>query len=238
MKKLIFISIYILLFYPSTLLYSQKSDPITNMEHMDKRIFQWGYYFGFNRMDFQFDMNNLDYENPFLKDIQVKKSFGFNIGITSNLRLVDYLDLRFEPGLFYNQRDLYFAGFDKKRDYVRTTRSTYIYFPLLLKVSTKRWYNFKPYVTGGVSTTINLSSGNNLSSDNYEGTFRMQKNSFFYEVGLGFDIYTPYFRMSPSIRGIFSMRNELVRDNNPNSPWTGNIESIRTQGFLINLNFE
>ena len=45
-------------------------------------------------------------------------------------------------------------------------------------------------------------------------------------------------KFSPSIRGIFSIQNELIQDNNSNSPWTSNIKSLLSQGFAINLTFE
>ena len=62
--------------------------------------------------------------------------------------------------------------------------------------------------------------------------------SFNYEIGFGIDFYLVYFKFSPSIRGIFSIQNELIQDNNSNSPWTSNIKSLLSQGFAINLTFE
>ena len=61
--------------------------------------------------------------------------------------------------------------------------------------------------------------------------------SSFYEIGFGIDVYFEYFKFSPSIRGVFSTKDELIRDNDPNSPWTGNIQSMKTRGFFINFAF-
>jgi len=47
-----------------------------------------------------------------------------------------------------------------------------------------------------------------------------------------------YFKFSPSIRGIFSLKNELVKDNDLSSPWTSNIENLYSRGLLINFTFE
>ncbi|MDO5607070.1 MAG: porin family protein [Capnocytophaga sp.] len=217
---------------------AQRKDPLYNMEHFDDNRIQWGYYFGINMLDFKFDYENLDYTNPLTTEIQIKKNYGFNVGLSGDLRLMKYFNLRIEPGLVYNQRDLYFPGFQDERDYIREVRSTYVYIPVLLKISSKRWYNFKPYVTVGASTTINLSSNEKLNIDNSENKFRMKKNTYFYELGVGLDVYTPYFRFSPSIRGLFSLNDELIPDMNANSQWTGNLNRIQTRGFLINLTFE
>ena len=66
----------------------------------------------------------------------------------------------------------------------------------------------------------------------------MKTNSLYYEVGFGIDFYLTYFKFSPSIRGIFSLKNELVKDNDLSSPWTSNIENLYSRGLLINFTFE
>ena len=154
------------------------------------------------------------------------------------MRLVDHLSARFEPGLIYNKRQLDFPGFVQERSRYREVASTYIYIPVLLKYGSKRWDNFKPYLTAGASMTLNLSANNKSREDNVEGKFRVNPTIFFYELGFGIDLYTPHFRFTPSIRGLFSINNELIHDNDPNSPWTGNLRSIYTRAVMINLTFE
>ena len=36
----------------------------------------------------------------------------------------------------------------------------------------------------------------------------------------------------------FGIKDELVRDDDPNSPWTGNINSMKTRGVFINFTFQ
>ena len=105
-------------------------------------------------------------------------------------------------------------------------------------MSTKRLNNIKPFLIGGVSTSINLSSEEKNPEDNSSGTFRMTKNTSYYELGFGIDFYLYYFKFSPSIRGVFAMSDELVRDIEPNSPWTGNIDKLSTRGVFINFTFQ
>ena len=214
------------------------AQPIIHLEDFDYQKFQWGYYFGLNTMDFRMDYEKFDYNDASKTDIQTQKSYGFNVGLTGDLRLVDHLSARFEPGLIYNKRQLDFPGFVQERSRYREVASTYIYIPVLLKYGSKRWDNFKPYVTVGASMTLNLSANNKSREDNVEGKFRVNPTIFFYELGFGIDLYTPHFRFTPSIRGLFSINNELIHDNDPNSPWTGNLRSIYTRAVMINLTFE
>lgn len=208
-------------------------DPILNIQNEDKKLLNFGYYLGFNQYDFQFE-----YENDIGQDILVEKSFGFNVGVLSELRINEFLDLRFEPGLLYTSRNLGFPGFTSEADAIREVRSTYIRFPLLLKVSTKRYNNIKPFVIGGFYTALNLGSKEDSRDDNSSGEFRMKSNVYGYEIGFGIDFYTEYFKFTPSIRGVFALNDELVRDDDPNSPWTGNIEGMRTRGIFVNFTFE
>lgn len=210
-----------------------KENPIVNLENEDKPLLNWGYFLGFNKYDFKFD-----YKDDIGSDILVNTTFGFNVGLIGELRINEFLDVRFEPGLLYTQRDLGFPGFSDMNDAIREVRSTYINFPLLLKVSARRFGNWKPYITGGVYASQNLGSNEDSLDDNSSGTFRMKKSVYGYELGFGIDFYLEYFKFSPSIRGVFALSDELVPDNDPNSPWTGNIDALRTRGIFINLTFE
>jgi len=39
-------------------------------------------------------------------------------------------------------------------------------------------------------------------------------------------------------RGVFAINDEIIRDNDPNSPWTGNIAKMQTRGVFINFTFQ
>jgi hypothetical protein len=148
--------------------------------------------------------------------------------------------LRFEPGLHTNKGALKFnerSKFNQYSDTLRTIKSTYIHLPLLLKFSSKRIDNFRPYLIGGISASFNLSSNQNSPEDNKNNVFRLKTNTLYYELGFGIDFYLQYFKFSPSIRGLFSLKNELVPDNDINSPWTGHIDKLNTRGVFINLTF-
>lgn len=205
---------------------------LANLETFDQRKLSWGYFLGFNSYDFK-----IEYEGP-QDDIVIDRVGGFNVGLVGDMRLNDYMNLRLEPGLYFTQRDIRFPGFVEERDFLREVKSTYIHVPLLLKISTKRINNFKPFIVGGVSAAWNLSSNNDNPQDNSGGEFRMESRAQFYELGFGIDFYLFYFKFTPSIRGVFALNNELIPDNDPNSPWTGNLASMKTRGIFINFTFQ
>ena len=209
------------------------SDPIINLENWDKQRVYWGYFLGFNMYDFK-----IDYKNTPDVDILVDGVTGFNVGLIGDLRLHEYINLRFEPGLYYTQRNLNYSGFTDENDALREVKSTYIHFPLLLKFSSERTGNIRPFLVGGVSATLNLSSNSKTKDDNLQERFRVKPWTKNYEVGFGIDLYLEYFKFSPSIRDVFGFNDELIRDNDPNSPWTGNIDALKTRAIFINFTFQ
>ena len=112
---------------------------LLNNENFDKAPLSYGYYLGFNSYDF-----NIDYKTN-VKDIQVLKAVGFNVGLIGNVRINDYFDIRLEPGLVMSNRTLsysntYFDGLAyEEKDLEREIRSTYIHIPLLVKAGRRRW---------------------------------------------------------------------------------------------------
>lgn len=210
-------------------------EKIKNLQNFDKDRLSYGYYLGFNSYDFKFDYKTMD-GSP--TDVVVQRNIGFNVGLVGNLRINDYIDLRLEPGVMFTTRNLMFSEFTDQSDAFREVKSTYVHIPLLVKFSTKRLNNFKPFIIGGVSTSMNLSSNQDNPDDNSRGQFRMKKSTYYYEVGFGIDFYLYYFKFTPSIRGVFAINDELVRDVDPNSPYTGNIGQMQSRGIFINFTFQ
>lgn len=210
-------------------------EKIANLETFDKKFLTWGYFLGFNFYDF-----NFDYKQDFglETDVLVNSTGGFNVGLIGDMRINNYINLRLEPGLYFTQRDLSYREFTEDFDRVRELQSTYVHVPLLVKFSTKRINNFKPFIIGGVSGSLNLSSNQDNPEDNGEGQFRMRKYTSYFELGFGVDLYLFYFKFTPSIRGVFATSDELVRDDDPNSPYTSNIAKMGSRGIFINFTFQ
>ncbi|MDT0641662.1 porin family protein [Zunongwangia sp. F363] len=211
-------------------------DQVLNNENFDQQRWSWGYFLGFNSYDFNFDYKDYNPSPVTGQDFRVERRIGFNVGLVGNLKLNNNLDLRLEPGVSFNSR-----GFQAVRADANTFReinSTYVHIPLLLKFSANRLNNFKPFVVGGLSTSINLSSNENSPDDNSVGQFRMKTNTYYYELGFGIDLYLYYFKLTPSIRGVFAINDELVRDENPNSIYTGNVDKMTSRAIFINFTFQ
>lgn len=212
-------------------------NPYLNQQKWDDQRIFYGYYIGMNNYNFKYNYDKTFFEKYRSNQIIVNSELGFNVGLVGNLRLFKHLALRFEPGLQYAKRQITYPHILNENRRVKELGSTYIHLPLLLKFSATRTGNIRPYVLGGISESLNLSAREDAREDNYEGTFRMKRWTTNYEIGLGIDLYFQHFIFSPSIRGVFGVQDELIRDYNKNSIFTGGIESLQTRAILINFTF-
>ncbi|MDC1048032.1 porin family protein [Flavobacteriaceae bacterium] len=222
--------------------YPNVKERIINLPNFDKRPVHYGYFLGMNQYDFKFDYVDSYYKDMMYKDIAVIQKKGFNVGLIGDLRINDYFNVRFEPGLYYNLRELVYPEypqFIKESDRNREVKSTYIHLPIYIKINAKRINNFRPFLLGGFSSDFNLSSNAKNSDDNASNVFRTSAKNLNYELGLGFEFYLYYFKFSPSFRGIFSFQNELIPDEvGQASPWTGNIINMFSRGVSLIITFE
>ena len=217
---------------------SQKRRNVDNLPTFDDPKIHYGFYLGINQNDFKVNYRPSNFPNTV---VEIKPTLGFNVGLIADFRVHKNVNLRFEPGLISNSKTIYFnysPSLSTERDSIREIGSTYMHLPLVLKLSSDRWNNVRPYVLAGVSYDHNFSSNQENSDDNFSGEFRMKTSNFMYELGVGVDIYLSFFKFSPSIRGVFAMNRELIDDNNSNSPWTSPINIFSTRGVFLNFSFE
>ena len=232
LKKLLFFGIFGIVSISS----QAQQEKVLNLPSFDKPLFHYGFYLGLNTNGYKVGYKPSGFNNA---EIEVKSSVGFNVGLIADLRLHNNVNLRFEPGLMSNTKTLTFnhiVGSDNVK--TREVGATYLHLPLILKLSTNRLNNIRPYVLGGISYDYNFSSNENNSDDNFAGEFRTTTSNLMYELGVGVDFYFSYFKFSPSIRGIFAVNNEVKYDNKSPSQWTDPIDFLGTRGVFLHLSFE
>jgi len=159
---------------------------------IDEKRYTWGYYLGLNSFDYKFDYNEVT------DDILTETTTGFNVGLIGDVKLHEHINIRLEPGISFVTRNLTFndPSFTMPNQFEREVTSTYINVPLLVKFSTKRLNNWKPFIVGGASWSHNLSSNEENPNDNSTGQFRQRTNLFNYELGIGIDFYLFFFKFT------------------------------------------
>jgi hypothetical protein len=228
MKRILLIILLILSF---TGVKAQWSS-IPNLTTFDDRKIHFGFTLGINTLDLRFQHYNTIYDNPLYnsQDIMRNKNEvdsvngilradianltpGFTVGIVSNLRLTEKLDLRFIPGLTFGNRKIVYNI--PIHDLVKgdlkeySLGATYLDFPLMIKYKSKRIINNRPYAIAGVAFRYDISKS---ATDEL---IQMKKTDFSIEAGMGWDLYLQFFRLSTELKYSFGIGNRL-KDKLPN----------------------
>lgn len=253
MYKKILLILALHLFISSSLLAQRKID---NIPKFDSQRWHWGYFLGANLYDFAVSPNSKGMTADSQLGINTNTTIGFSVGLLGDVKLNDYFNFRFEPGLDITKREITYAQELLEKypntgdpsyltDTIRNINSTYVNLPFLLKFGGKRRHDIKPYLIGGINIGIDLSSNENSSSDNTNGGvegFRMTTLNYSWQAGMGIDWYLPYFRLTTEIKGSFGINDELIKDGDQSAPidtpWTGTIDKLNTRAIFFVLKFE
>ena len=161
-----------------------------NLPGYDNKNLHWGFTVGFSTWDYQITRTPgvdllADVADPAL-------SFGLQVTIVSDLRLNDFMTLRFLPGLALGQTDIAFYGKSSQLvDRSQKFELAALQFPLILKVRSKRLNNFRPYLIGGVNYIYDM-TGAKRGED--EILFELNRGDLCLELGYGVDLYLQYFK--------------------------------------------
>lgn len=162
---------------------------------------------------------------------------GFYPGLVLNVRLFEYLDARFLPGVGFYGRTIDFEDGTQAEGETEafgdaTISSTVIELPLLLKYRAKRRGNFRMYMVGGVKGSRDLG---NRKDTQFGDRLHTEKLDLSIEYGVGLDIFYPYFKFAPEVR--FS--HGLINQKAPySSQYSDLIERLTTHNVSFVLYFE
>lgn len=235
---------------------------VPNLTTFDDRKIHFGFTLGMNTLDLGFnhyytlddnpsfsvdDVREMD-PNYLLEIDSVGRSVradiagltpGFTVGIVSNLRLTENLDLRFIPGLsFGNRKIIYNVPIHDNEEPGNITdyslRSTYLDFPLMIKYKSKRIINQRPYMIGGMALRYDI------SKSPAEHLLRMKKTSIYAEAGMGWDTYLQFFRFSTELKYSFGLNNSLGDAPDETQPkyFSQSLKGISSHILTLSFHFE
>ncbi len=158
---------------------------------------------------------------------------GFTMGIETNMRINDNLDLRFTPQLTLTSRTLAFERPGGRVDQFET-EATMVEFPLHIKFKTNRVNNFRAYVLGGAKYVFDIS--NKIEAENASDyPVKFKAHDVQAEMGFGLDFYLPYFKLSTQVKGSWGFMNLNYPENNM---YNRGIEGLYARGIFLTVLFE
>ncbi len=211
-----------------------QNNPTDNLINYDNQWIHYGFMMGIHSSKYVIKHSEA-FTSPALDtlhSIVPGNLAGFKLNFVINMRVTDYLDFRMLPGAGFYEYDLTYRA--RNGSVLRELKSpTMVELPLLLKYKSVRRGNLAMYMVFGVNASLEASGkgddldvGENLKIKNW---------NLAVDVGVGLDIFYPYFKFSPEIRYSYGLRNML--DGEPNEFSVG-LSRVTTQNLGIFMSFE
>ncbi|MDA0309993.1 MAG: outer membrane beta-barrel protein [Bacteroidetes bacterium] len=213
---------------------SQKAVKTENMPKYDRRKFHFGINLGISHAGLAVrprgDLRDLLPDTVY--GVRSIWQPGFSMGIESNMRLTELLDLRFTPTLTLASR---YLEFDRPKGIdVFQFESTLAEFPVYIKFKSVRLTNFRMYLIGGFKYTFDMASKVG-AEDGASYPIKLRPHDLITEAGIGMDFYTPFFKFSPQLKVSWG----LLDLNYPESNfYNQSIDALRTRAVYISFLFE
>ena len=211
---------------------------VQNRPYIDQRRLHYGFLLGLHLQDLELENNGyIDPETgeQWYSEID-NYSPGFTVGVLGDLRLNNHLSLRFSPTIHFGQKHAVYHEQRSGSDSTQVFKSTYISFPVDLKFAAPRYNNFRPYLIAGVSPTVDLTARKH-------DALRLKPFDIYLEVGMGCDIYLPYFKLIPELKFCFGLLDVIHKDRSDLIDgtllkYTRSVNGAHSKMIVLTFNFE
>lgn len=183
---------------------------IQNRPYLDDRVWHYGFLVGLNIQDIRLANNGAYYVNNSGKleqwYVDVPEYIpGFSVGVLGELKANDWLSIRLIPTMHFGDKRVVFKDQRSGMSVDQFIKSTLLSFPIDLKISAARFNNYRPYVVTGIAPTFDLTvkRGKELL---------VKRSDLMFEIGMGLDLYYPFFKMIPEIKFCFGLNNVLDKN--------------------------
>lgn len=182
-----------------------------------------------------------------VSEITPMMTHGFSVGIVGNLRITKHLDLRLIPTLSFGERKIIYnivstsvvdnTGNYKIYKLTSDTHSTFVEFPLHVKIKSNRNNNTSAYIIAGANYKIDMASQKKLYDENANrpNALRVNRHDVAAEVGAGFDFYTGYFKLGIELKMSYGLL-DVAKDHN--FIYTSSFDNLRNKTFQLSFTFE
>ena len=214
---------------------------VKRLTKVDYNRWHFGFILGIGFNDYRVTPNNwvdADGNTWYAASGGLKPSFV--VGMIVDLRIVEYLNLRFTPYLGLGQRDFQFNAYNKAGKYVSTihtaVNSVTMDVPIYFKYSAKRYGNVRPYIIAGAGPMFNM----NLDP---EVPILLKPVDVQVSFGIGFNIYLQYFKLCPELKFGFGVldainRNHPEMDGTIYDVCTKSVGRLTARMLTLTFNFE
>ncbi len=211
---------------------------VQNKPFIDERRFHYGFTVGFHDQGMNFETNGfIDPETGEQWMAQTDRhGLGFSVGVLGEWKLHKNFALRLIPSLHFGSKHVAFRELSTGKKESQDMKSTYLSLPLDLKMSAPRFNNYRPYAIVGVNPMYDLTAKKHTK-------LRAKPFNLALEVGLGCDLYMPFFKFIPELKFCFGLGNILQKDRTDITDptqliYTNSVERATMSMVVLSFYFE
>ena len=233
MRRNVLKSILSLIFFALAVSLFAQERKVQNRPYIDQRKLHYGFLLGMHIQDLEIENNG--YIDPETGE-QWYAEIGFTVGVFGELRLNKYFSLRLAPTIHFGQKHGVYHEQKSGADSTQVFKSTYISVPLDVKFAAPRYNNFRPYLIAGLNPMVDLTARKH-------DALRLKPFDLYLEVGMGCDIYLPFFKLNPELKFCFGLL-DIIHKNRSDlidtslMKFTKGVNGGHSNMIVLTFNFE
>jgi hypothetical protein len=122
--------------------------------------------------------------------------------------------------------------FDVER---KRVESTFLNFPINLKLRTDRINNFAMYMIGGYQFGIDMASQKDVNNAGDNAIIKIKRLDHALQIGGGLDFFLPYFKFGVELKLSKGIKNILIQDE---TKFSSPLDVLRTKMWVLSFTFE
>ncbi len=199
---------------------------LIRLDNFDNTTIRYGYYLG---------LHYRGYELKGTPASNIDQGAGFQLGVLAELALNKHTSIITEPGVISTTNGITFnENANEVEEFDIST--THFHLPFSIKFKTDRINNVRGYIQAGASYNYNFSTDKNKGDNgNNPNDFLLTKHNIWGELTIGANFYFPYFKFSPSLRGVYGFNNEF---EGLGTTAKNSISSLKTRGVFLTFIFQ
>ena len=203
-----------------------------NFRDFNRKSYYFGINIGFNNSGYKLQQSRFFINNDSIRVTEGQSEIGVNMHMITNLKMGEYFDFRFLPGFSFAQRGFEFTSVSDSRVLERKIESVFFELPFHLRFKSDPYKDKRMFVVAGLKYSYDVQT----NSKSRKSLIKIAPHDFQYEVGVGMQIFYPYFIFSPEIKFSRGIGNILIYDRAQNEARI--LENVVSQIFTLSFNFE
>jgi hypothetical protein len=203
-----------------------------NFRDFNRKSYYFGINLGFNNSGYKLRQSGYFINNQTIRVTEGNREVGVNMHMITNLKLGEYFDFRFLPGFSFAQRGFEFTSVADGTVSQKNIESVFFELPFHLRFKSEPYKDKRMFVVAGLKYSYDVQS----NSKSRKSLIKIAPHDFQYEVGVGMQMFYPYFIFSPEIKFSRGLSSILIYDRGQNEARV--LDDVVSQIFTISFNFE